>query len=86
MRIIRYKKLHQQKTDESEISNDIEMWINNTKKFLKNSIDSKSCLVQKSNMLAKEGFQMLISVHDHICRSTRENWAPDSIRNPIVEY
>ena len=57
MRIIRYKKLHQQKTDESEISNDIEMWINNTKKFLKNSIDSKSCLVQKSNMLAKEGFQ-----------------------------
>ena len=71
MRIIRYKKLHQEKTDETEISNDIEIWIKNTKKFLKNAIDSKSCLVQKSNMLAKDGlqilkFKMLIYVHDHI--------------------
>ena len=71
MRIIRYKKLHQEKTDETEISNDIEIWIKNTKKFLKNSIDSKSCLVQKSNMLAKDElqilkFKMLIFVHDHI--------------------
>merc|ERR1711953_263718 len=61
-RIIRYKKLHQLKTDETEISHDIEIWIKNIKKSLNKStydfynstcIDSKSCLVEKRNMLAK---------------------------------